>query len=260
MKRLALATLSLLTLLLCGSTVAVAFTWQTLDVNGSEEFKDGAGFQRTMAINSISYDKDATERAAMMVNVTINGENRTVAYSVPSNNQLSISVHGATPEQSIALHVMLPEGATASPNKVQSARESARRKKGSILYRITYGSEVLVGNYGESVFAMSGSDPISFAALSGNPILSSSIKDLLEGDDDAEPAMSAMKLFGKIFGGKIGGSARCHKKKVTSIRCDAQCVAGENGCDCECLGIPCCSECTKTEEKVWEYSVGAELG
>lgn len=227
--------------------IAGATDWQQVQLNHTERFTDGAGVERTMVITSLRFDKDAAKMASIVVNVTIDGANRTVAYSATSPNQLQVGVYGSTPEERMTLAFHLPA-------------DGGINKKEKIMYTLLFGSEELTGYLGQSVFARSGSDPISFAALSANLTVSTAIMGSLNDEEEAEPAKASLKIFKKLFGGHIGGGVSCAKKTVERVKCNAFCTSGPDGCDCECMGIPCCSDCTRESETVREYNIGAEVG
>ncbi len=242
------------------TTSAVAEEWTSVVVNHEEQFTDGGGMQRKGNVRDVLFRTKTLSASGKMGNfeiqdlmfrVEIDGKERTVIYSLVSRNQVNVTVLGSTEAEQISLNYTKVE--------LLNNGNVAQWTKGAT-WIMAYNGVRLYGTVGGGAQGTTvGTDPISFAALSFNPLASPAVVRAIK-EGEGTTTQSAIKLFGGIFGPKIGGGARCYKKKVTTISCTAQCVQTAEGCPCECMGIPCCSECQKVEETVWEYSVGGQLG
>ena len=241
--------------LLAFSASAIADSWKSVVINHEEQFTDGGGENRSVIVESISYNTRKLGNFAiqdLMSRVTIGGQKRTVIYSVVSKNQFNITVLGNTPEERISFNVL-----TEDQNLMQGG------KKNGWTWVMEYGNEQLVGVQGGGAqSARTGTDPISFAALTAHSVMIKEVAQKLKLDnDDAEAAESTLKILGGLFGPRVAGRVKCSKKKIEFVSCTAHCVADANNeCSCSCLGIPCCAECVSSKEVRWEYEVAGNLG
>ena len=264
MKRLIMQTgfVTLMTLLLLSAT-AIAEEWTNVVVNHEEQFTDGGGMKRKAKVTSIKFKPHTVEGDKMgnfeiqdlMFNVEIDGSTRTVIYSVSSIDQINVMVLGSSPQETISFVFHSISRSLVNNENITGALKGAG-------WIMSYNGVRLFGIVGEGAQRSTvGTDPISFAALSYNPFSSPKVVKPLKDTDGSQATQSALKIFGGLFGGpKVGGSLKCSKKKIKTLECTAQCTQTAEGCPCECMGMPCCSQCKQTEETVWEYSAGAQVG
>jgi hypothetical protein len=247
LSRLALVPiLALLIAPICASPL-FADVWIDIDMTYTRTFTDGAGVQRSMALDKISVKSDG-DVAMARFSLLVDGNRRYVTYSLYKLKNVMISSYLTAQDRIDVLWV-------------QAAREAARLKRPAgnreQFWVMRFANETLYGRPGKAGQTSTvGADPFSFAALSFDPLKLPAVASAVKNSDN-ENAQAAMKLLGKIFKGKLG--ARCVKKTIETLKCNAQCTAGQDGaCPCECMGMPCCSDCTKTTETVREYNVEGE--
>lgn len=252
----------LMTLLFLSAT-SIAADWTNVVINHEEQFTDGGGMNRKAKVLSIKFKPHTVQTDSKMGNfeiqdfmatVEIDGAQRTIIYNVPNGNQINITVLGTTDQEEISF-VFHNITWLSSNEKIGEWVKGAG-------WIMSYKGVRLYGNVGKGAQGTTvGTDPISFAALSYNIFSNQNVVKGITGADNSSATKSALKILGGIFGGpKVGGSLRCYKKKVKTISCTAHCAQTADGCGCECLNIPCCSECSQTEETIWEYSAGAQAG
>ena len=240
------------------SGTAIANDWNSVVINHEEQFTDGGGVKRTLLVESIASKTRSLgnfEIQDLMSRVKVDGKQRTVLYSIVSHNQINVTVLGATPAERISFNILTNN---------ENITEWKKGKRAQVTWIMEYDDVQLIGTLkGDKQRSTTGTDPISFAALTANVV---SIKEVIEGlsgaSSDDESTDLTMKILGGIFGPRVSGSLRlrCSKKKIEYVSCNAQCTATEDGCPCECLGIPCCSECIKVKETVWEYEGSGQVG
>ncbi|MGE3801854.1 MAG: hypothetical protein AB7H80_12615 [Candidatus Kapaibacterium sp.] len=264
MKRLIMQTgFTALMALFFLSAIAVAEDWTNVVVNHEEQFTDGGGMNRRAKVLNVKFKPHTVQTESKMGNfeiqdfmatVEIDGAQRTIIYSIPNGNQINITVLGTTEQEQVSI-VFHNISVLVNNENVTEWMKSAG-------WIMSYKGVRLYGNVGKGAQGTTvGTDPISFAALSYNIFANKSVAQVIMGADNSSATKSAIKILGGLFGGpKIGAGMRCYKKKVKTITCSAHCAQTADGCGCECLNIPCCSECSQTEETVWEYSAGAQAG
>lgn len=249
-------------LFICATLSALADAeWVTVVVNHEEQLTDGGGMKHKVKVEKILYQASVSP-SPLIVHTVVDGSPRVLSYSWGMNQTgahigIFAKVTGALPMEEISFNYLFNSPITLDkPAALKNALKGAN-------WMMTYGTETLVGIIGPEIQrSTSGTDERSFAALSSGVLSLPAVVKAIQGSGDGEQtasAMSAIKILGGLFGGGIGGGVRCAKKKVTTLKCTAQCAMTPEGCPCTCMGMACCSACESSEQTVWEYSGGVNM-
>lgn len=250
-------------LLITITTSALAdAVWTTVVVNHEEQLTDGGGMTHKITVEKILYQASVSP-SPLILHLIVDGSPRVLSYSWGMTQTGTFSGIYAVSDGQMPLEDVTFIFQFAAPTTLDKPAALKNALKGGN-WIMRYGTETLVGIIGPEIQrSTSGTDERSFAALSSGVLSLPAVVKAIQGSGDGEQtasAMSAIKILGGLFGGGIGGGVRCAKKKITTLKCTAQCaMTPEGGCPCSCMGMVCCSACESEETTVWEYSGGVNM-